>query len=343
MTTDDTTLAAALRDLAASVTDEPGRLALVHQRARRLRRRRHAAGAGVLAATLVAGLAGAEGLRGPGGGTRLATPAASPTAGFPSCPSGAGSSPGAAVAQEPAVGQQFAAGGVLAAAPGPASVTVDVDGGPFAGSRLTLGITPGTTVFVATADGAGETAATAGRLRDGQAVKFTATRTGPTSFTADQIHGAPAGTPTGVGGPVASADQRGAGPGRAGRGAIPPGQERGRRDDRRGGRRQGGRVRAGAAPATAPDGSQAFKAGGTVVAVTAGSLTVRVDRGIPSGTVAFALTPGVTCEPKVPRPGDQVVVAGTRTRGGTYQVDLVAVIQPATSPAAPAPAGPATR
>src|SRR6516165_10267530 len=60
MTLDETTLPAALRDLAAIAPDDPARLACVHRRAAHAQRRRRAVGAGAIAATMAATVAGAE-------------------------------------------------------------------------------------------------------------------------------------------------------------------------------------------------------------------------------------------------------------------------------------------
>jgi hypothetical protein len=305
---------------------------MVHQRARRLRRRRHAAGAGVLAATLAAGLVGAEYLGGSGGASRLATPAAGPPSGSSSCPKGPGSPAQTAVAQPPAVGQEFTGGGVVVAPSDGQSVMVDVPAGPLAGSVVTLGITSATKVTVANADGSGETPAPAGQLRKGQTVKFTATRTGATTYVAKEIHTGP--TATSAGGAKVGPDTGLAGAGPGGAAAAEAAKvATGAAAAEAAKVAAGAAARGGTATAGAPADSAGFKVQGVVVAVTAHSLTLKVDTGTPTGTVTFALASGVTCQPQALRPGDRVLVGGVATRAATYEADVVAPMPPAPAPA----------
>jgi len=78
VTIDETTLTAALRDLAATATDDPGRLRSVHHLARRLRRRHRAVGAGAIAATMAAAVVGADAFASSGHRAAPILPAAAP-------------------------------------------------------------------------------------------------------------------------------------------------------------------------------------------------------------------------------------------------------------------------
>src|SRR5580704_853190 len=129
MTHDDLDLAAALRDLAARVPDDPTRLASVHVRYRRHQRRRRAVGASALVATMAAGLVGAETL---GSSGQRITAASGGVVNLPACtapPAGKSLSP----AVPPTTGQIFNGGGMIVAL-GPSTITVDDVAGPLAGT-----------------------------------------------------------------------------------------------------------------------------------------------------------------------------------------------------------------
>ena len=144
MTLDDTTLARALRDLAATAPDDPGRLAHVHHLARRRHRRQRAIGAGALAATMAAAVVGAEALASGGGGVPGIHPAAGgaaatvpaprrEAAALPACPVAPPVQPTDTSQPPPAVGQEFNGGG-LVSTPGTAtSVSLTVQGGAWRG------------------------------------------------------------------------------------------------------------------------------------------------------------------------------------------------------------------
>jgi hypothetical protein len=88
--------------------------------------------------------------------------------------------------EPPSVGQQFTGGGTVSAPGTASSVSMQVDGGPMAGSDLTLSIGPSSQISV---DGK---PATGAQLPKGTRAKFSATRTGTTTYVLDQLF---AGTP----------------------------------------------------------------------------------------------------------------------------------------------------
>lgn len=295
MTLDDTTLARALHDLAATAPDDPGRLAHVHHLARRRHRRQRAIGAGALAATMAAAVVGAEALasggRGPATGTSpaaggLVTTMPAPVreaATLPACPVAPPVQPTDKSQGPPTVGQEFTGGG-LVSGPGTAtSVSLAVQGGPLAGSDLTLTIGPSSQVFV------NDQATTGDHLAKGLVAKFTATRTGASTYLVDDLH---AGTPAPQGTPAPGAGTR--------------------PEDKQG---------AAGSPASTPVGG-GFKVVGLATASTATTLTVDVQGGsLATGPVTFTLE----CSPGVPLVGRMVSVAGTRTATSTYVASLVAL------------------
>ena len=298
MTIDDTTLPSALRDLAASVPDDPSRLTSVHRRAARAHRRRRAVGAGAIAATMAATVAGAEVLvssqhgRAPiaaASGGSPSTPGPALAACPPPPPPDQASKSAAAVPMTPpAIGGQFTAGGTITSPGTATSVTVRVDMGPLDGSTLTLAVTPASKVFLSgpTPD-APEVTASSTQLQTGEGAKFIATRTGTASYNLDELHsGAAAGSDT-----RAPAKQAGA----------PQG------------------------PPTPPAIGGPFKIAGTGVSSTGDSITVNVTGGNLSGTVTLTLK----CQPPQHVAGDTVEAGGTRTGADTYVADVV-IVTPAT-------------
>jgi hypothetical protein len=206
VTLDDTTLARALHDLAGTVPDDPGRLAHVHHLARRRHRRQRAIGAGALAATMAAAVVGAEAIASTGGrpsagihpasGGPAPTPApgaatVAPSSGarvatLPTCAPAPAPQPNNKATGDartpPAIGQETAGGGVISTPGTATSVRITVQGGPLAGSDVTLTIGPSSLVDV---DGQ---VTTGDHLLKGLDAKFTATRTGATTYLADEIH-----------------------------------------------------------------------------------------------------------------------------------------------------------
>ena len=314
MTLDETTLPAALRDLAAMAPDDPARLACVHRRAARAQRRRRAVGAGAIAATMAATAAGAEALVSSRHG---GAPVAAATGGSSSAPPAAPAAcptqpppgdsrqplPPTAPSSPPAIGAEFSGGGVISAPGTATSVTVKVDGGPLAGSTLALAVTPSSRVFEAPASpGAQEVAVSSTQLKTGQMAKFTATRTGTASYVLDEIHAGPA-------------------PGSDAQAGQVPGS------DSQPGPKQSG----GAAVATPPGVGDPFKVGGVGVSSTNDSITVNVTQGNLSGVITFALT----CRPPQNVAGEEVEVAGTRTGAHTYTAQVLIVNPPPVTPNQP--------
>jgi hypothetical protein len=203
MTHDDLDLAAALRDLAARVPDDPTRLASVHVRYRRHQRRRRAVGASALVATMAAGLVGAETLA--SSGQRI-TAASGGVSNLPACsapPVGKSVLP----AEPPTTGQSFSGGGMIVAL-GPSTITVDDVGGPLAGTA-TLTVTPATKLFRASPQPTvADVATTLDRLGVGDAVKFTAVRSSATTNTLVELHAGPATDASQTGSKKATPDQR---------------------------------------------------------------------------------------------------------------------------------------
>ncbi|HVM65766.1 MAG TPA: hypothetical protein VMU14_12955 [Acidimicrobiales bacterium] len=284
MTLDDTTLARALHDLAGTVPDDPGRLARVHHLARRRHRRQRAIGAGALAATMAAGVVGAEALASSGGspstGIRPASagtaPAATPAAGgtvsgLPACAPAAPVQPTNKVVPRPTVGQVFTGGGTVTAPGTASSVAMHIDGGPLQGSDVTLTIGPSSKVSV---DGQ---VATGAQLQKGLRAKFTATVVATGTYLLDDLRG---GTPSATAAPKQGAP------------AVP----------------------------TPPAIGGNFKAVGKATAATATTLTVDIQGGsLPPGTVTFTLR----CSPTSAVVGRMVSVVGTRTGASTYDASLV--------------------
>jgi hypothetical protein len=304
MTLDETTLSSALHELAAAVPDDPTRLACVHHRALRLHRRRRALGAGALAATMVATVAGAEvfvsseGRRvtsegrparsGPAGSPTAPAPPASP---LPACPDRPKAS---APAAPPAVGEQFTGGGIITAPGTATAVTVAVPGdviaGPPGGSDLVLAITPGSKIFLSSATpDVPEVAATGDQLRKGEAVKFSATRTSASSYVLNEMHAGP--VPSG--GPV-NGDKAASSP------SLP----------------------------TPPAIGDRFKVAGVVRSSTTDSVTVNVTGGNLTGIVTFTLH----CAPAQPLTGDEIDVAGIRTGPTTFDAIAVGVTKAPRTP-----------
>ncbi|HSS11198.1 MAG TPA: hypothetical protein VLL25_15030 [Acidimicrobiales bacterium] len=184
-----------LADLAGSPGD-PHRLSHllseVYRRDRRFRRRRVAAGVGVVAASLAAAPVLVETLGGPGGsrGTVVASsgPATGPTL---SCHS---TQPGES-AGLPAVGQQFQSGGKVVGTPGATatSLRIAIDGGALSGRAQVFAIAS-TTRFLAATGGTPaqgytkDESSTLAALQDGMTVKFMATRTDSSSYRMDEVH-----------------------------------------------------------------------------------------------------------------------------------------------------------
>jgi len=285
MTLDDTTLATALRDLAGTAPDNPARLAQVHRLARRRHHRQRALGAGALAATIAAGVAGVDALSSGGGGTAAGIHPASggsaasapapvaPAGGLPACPVAPAAQPSNKPVAPPTVGQQFTGGGLLTAAGTATSVSVEVQGGPMTGSQLTLTIGPSSKVYL------NDQAVTGAQLQKGLAVKFSATRIGDTAYLLDELR---AGTPS-----------------------APAGVKQGAPNS-----------------VTAPAVGDGFKVAGQVTAATPSTLTVDVQGGsLPPGPYTFTLQ----CSPAGSLLGKLVAVAGTRTGTSTYEAAMVAL------------------
>jgi hypothetical protein len=187
MTLDDLDLAAAMRDLAARLPDDPTRLASVHFRYRRHRRRRRALGASALVATMAAGIVGAESLASSG---RRINPAAAGVSTLPACPpppveqSSGRSAP-------PTIGQTFSGGGLIVAL-GRSTITVDDVGGPLRG-KVTLTVTPDTKLFRSSPQSKlADVATTIDQLGVGDTVKFTAVHSSATTNTLVELHTGPA-------------------------------------------------------------------------------------------------------------------------------------------------------
>jgi hypothetical protein len=292
MTSDDLDLAAALRDLAARVPDDPTRLASVHLRYRRQKRRRRAVGASALVATMAAGLVGAEALASPGHRVTVATAGVSnlPACAAPPLEKSPTSAP-------PTTGQSFTGGGMIVAL-GPSTITVDDLGSPLTG-KVTLTITPATKLFRASPQPKlADQATTIDQLSVGDTVKFTAVRTSATTNTLVELH---AGAPMD---------------------ASPAGAKQAAAADAS----AGGAKRAAAAdekPAPPPVGGS-FKAQGTVTAYSSGSLTVKVTGGNLTGTISFT----IGCTPALPIVGHTVNIAGTRTGTNTYDATLFTLANP---------------
>jgi hypothetical protein len=190
---------------------------------------------------------GAPAASAPPTSTAAAPAAAAP---LPACPDATPLVQAAAPAAPPTIGQQFTGGGMVAGQGTAGAVTVVVVGGPLAGSRPLLAITPDTKVFVSGGTpNAPDVATTGDQLHEGEAVKFSATRTGASTYVLDEIHAAPVGA---VGGQAAKAG-------------------------------------AAAQPATPPPVGGSFKAGGVALSSTSGTVTVSVDHGNLTGTVTFTL------------------------------------------------------
>jgi hypothetical protein len=317
VTLDETTLASALFDLAATAPEDPGRLTNVHRRARRLNRRHRAVGAGAIAATM-AGVFVAADVFVVGSGrtpTTIQPAAGGATPGSPGAPATAPPAcletapprtPGPA--GPPAIGQQFSGGGMVAGAGAGTTggITVVVDGGPLAGSQPSLAITPDTKVFLSSAvPDAPDVAATAAQLHTGEVVKFTATKTGATTYVLDEVHAAPVG---GTDGSSVQAKQAAAAAGGS-RGSMQA--------------KPAASQAAGPPPIGGP-----FKAGGVALASTSNSVTVKVDHGNLTGTITFTLDCTVTGS----LAGDPVEVAGTRTGTTTYAAQELVVSKPPLTP-----------
>jgi hypothetical protein len=321
MTLDETTLASALFDLAATAPEDLGRLTSVHRRAHRLNRRHRAVGAGVIAASMAGVFVAADVLvvgsgRGPAtiqpaaGGT---TPGSSAAPGTPppACSEAAPvQKPPPAV--PPTIGQQFSGGGMVMADGTSGGVTIAIGGGPLAGSQQFFAFTPDTKVFLSSpVPDAPDVASTTAELHAGEGIKFSATRTGATTYVLDEAHAAPV-----AGG--ASAGSRGS-RGSAG-GSVQAKQAA-----------AGGSVQAKEAVRQAagpPPIGGPFKAGGVALASTADSVTVNVDHGNLTGTITFSLACTLTRSVA----GDPVEVAGTRTGTTTYAAQELVVSRPPVTP-----------
>jgi len=213
VTLDETTLASALFDLAATAPEDPGRLTNVHRLARRLNRRHRAVGAGAIAATMAGVFVAADVfVVGSGRGTTTIQPAAGGATPGPSvapatppaCTETAPGQPPAAPAVPPAIGQQFSGGGMVAATGTAGGVTIAIGGGPLAGSQQFFAVTPATKVFLSSpVPKAPDVASTTAELHVGEGIKFSATRTGATTYALDEVHAAP------IAGGGASAGDRG--------------------------------------------------------------------------------------------------------------------------------------
>jgi hypothetical protein len=187
MTLDDLDLAAALRDLAARVPDDPTRLASVHLHHRRHQRRRRAVGASALVAVLGAGFVGAESLASSG---RRITPAAGGLPSLPACPPPPVGQP-PAPAGPPTIGQTFTGGGMIVAI-GPSTITVDDVGGPLPGN-LTLAVTADTKLFRSSPKpNVADVATTIDQLSVGDTVKFSAVHSTASTNTLVELHAGPA-------------------------------------------------------------------------------------------------------------------------------------------------------
>ena len=187
MTLDDLDLAAAMRDLAARVPDDPTRLASVHFRYRRHQRRRRALGASALVATMAAGIVGAESLASSG---RRITPAGGGVSTLPACPPPSVEK-SSAPAPPPTIGQTFTGGGMIVAL-APSTITVDDVGGPLRG-KVTLTITPDTRLFRSSPQSKlADVATTIDQLGVGDPVKFTAVHSSATTNTLVELHTGPA-------------------------------------------------------------------------------------------------------------------------------------------------------
>jgi hypothetical protein len=213
----------------------------------------------------------------------------------PTAPSTAASTP-------PGIGAEFSGGGVISAPGTATSVTVKVDGGPLAGSTLTLAVTPSSRVFESSPlPAVHDVAASSTQLNAGQVAKFTATRTGTASYALDEIHA----------GPVPGSDTP---PALKQSGEPAPGS------DAQPGLKQSG----GPALATPPAVGDPFKVGGIGVSSTNDSITVNVTQGNLSGIITFTLT----CRPPQNVAGQAVDVAGTRTATNTYTAQVLIVNPP---------------
>ena len=295
MTIDETTLTAALHDLAGTAPDDPARLRNVHRRAHHLQRRHRVVGAGAIAATIAAAGVGTDAFVASGRHAAPITPAAAPAAAapaaaLPACPAPAPKSQEPVPSGPPAIGQQFSGGGMVDAPPTATSVTIVVQGGPAAGSRLVLAVTADTLVFQSLpGPNAPDVASSIDKLRVGETGKFTATRTGETTYVLDEIHAAP----VDVGPPGSAQAQKALGTTVTGPPTI------------------GG----------------PFKVEGVALSAAPGTVTVQVERGNLTGIVTFTLH----CTPIQALTGDTVNLAGTRTSATTYDAaELVVSAAPVT-------------
>ena len=81
---------------------------------------------------------------------------------------------------------------MITAAATATSVTVDVVGGALAGSHIVFTVTPDTKLFQSQPAGnTVDVASSAVELREGEAAKFSATRTGASTYVLDEIHASP--------------------------------------------------------------------------------------------------------------------------------------------------------
>ena len=211
MTLDSDTLHRALHDLAATMPAEPPPSATIHRLARRRRHRQRIVGASAVAVAIAAAGVGSDAWlqSGPvprparaGGRARPAatppTPAACPSVSQPTQP---GSTDPAAPHVEkgaptgptapPSIGQTFAGGGVVATAGTATTITVHIVGGPTDGTTLALAVTADSQILVADPTTGAKQAATGDHLQAGWALKFTATRTGASSYALDQLVASP--------------------------------------------------------------------------------------------------------------------------------------------------------
>jgi len=270
MTLDSDTLHRALHDLAATMPAEPPPSATIHRLARRRRHRQRIVGASTVAVAIAAAGVGSDAWLQSGRSPAPLAPAAEPApAATPptpaACPSVSqptqpGSADPAAPRVEkgaptgptapPSIGQTFAGGGVVATAGTATTITVHIVGGPTDGTTLALAVTADSQILVADPTTGAKQAATGDHLQAGWALKFTATRTGASSYALDQL----------VASPILPGD---AGPStKAADGAqipVPP--------------PVGGTV----------------KLRGVVLSTTPSSITVEVLQGNVNGTVTFAL------------------------------------------------------
>jgi hypothetical protein len=331
VTLDETTLASALFDLAATAPEDPGRLTNVHRRARRLNRRHRAVGAGAIAATMAGVFVAADVfVVGSGRGPTTIQPAAGGATPGPSvapatppaCTETAPGQPPAAPAVPPAIGQQFSGGGMVAATGTAGGVTIAIGGGPLAGSQQFFAVTPATKVFLSSpVPKAPDVASTTAELHVGEGIKFSATRTGATTYVLDEVHAAP------VAGSGGSAGSRGSRGSAGADGSVQAKQAAagatGGTDVSAQAKRAAGQQAAGPPPI----GGQ-FKAGGVALASTANSVTVNVDHGNLTGTITFTLACTLTRSVA----GDPVEVAGTRTGTTTYAAQELVVSRPPVTP-----------